>query len=304
MGGDMKSVIVAIILLCFPKSFATEQPIVVIIPSYNNIEWFEWNLTSILTQEYHNYRVIYVNDCSSDGTGEAVDNYLSERGIDYHVIDFDNSSQKSIRQSTKNFSQLVNKEPHFFTLINNTFRNGALANLYRGIQSCLDDEIVVTVDGDDWLYHDHVLTQINSHYSENEIWLTHGRFIEYPHNHSNWGLNIPPQIVNRGAFRRFRCPSHLRTFYAWLFKKIKLEDLLYNGQFFPMTWDMAMMYPMIEMAGERHAFIEEVNYVYNMANQINDNKVNPDLQNQLDRYIRSMPPYKRLTNKEDKNFKN
>ena len=48
-------------------------------------------------------------------------------------------------------------------------------------------------------------------------------------------------------------PTHLRTFYAWLFKKINLEDLLLDGEFFKMTGDQAILYPMIEMAGERHA---------------------------------------------------
>jgi len=61
-----------------------------------------------------------------------------------------------------------------------------------------------------------------------------------------------------------------------------------------MTGDMAMLFPMIEMASERHAFIHEVNYVYNIDNNLNDNKVNPQLQRDIDAYIRSLPPYSRL----------
>jgi hypothetical protein len=61
-----------------------------------------------------------------------------------------------------------------------------------------------------------------------------------------------------------------------------------------MTWDQAMMFPMIEMAAERHAFISEPIYVYNMANPINDNKVDPQLQRDLEALIRAKPPYKRL----------
>ena len=89
-------------------------------------------------------------------------------------------------------------------------------------------------------------------------------------------------------------PSHLRTFYAWIFKKIALEDLLYEGKFFTMTGDMAIMLPILEMAGERHLFISEPIYIYNMTNPINHGKVNAELQRALDRYIRSMPPYQRL----------
>ncbi len=61
-----------------------------------------------------------------------------------------------------------------------------------------------------------------------------------------------------------------------------------------MTWDQAIMFPMIEMAGERHAFINSVNYLYNTTTNLNDNKVDPELQRNLEQYIRSLPPYKRL----------
>jgi hypothetical protein len=79
-----------------------------------------------------------------------------------------------------------------------------------------------------------------------------------------------------------------------LFKKIEIEDLLDGDEFFSMTWDFAIMFPMIEMAGNRHAFISDIVYVYNTANQINDNKVNAQLQRDLDIVLRNMPCYQRL----------
>jgi hypothetical protein len=119
--------------------------------------------------------------------------------------------------------------------------------------------------------------------------------------HSKWSQPIPPNIVAANAFREHRCPSHLRTFYAWLFKEIDLKDLLYKGDFFSMTADMAMMYPMIEMAGERHLFMPTINYIYNMNNEINDNRVNAQLQRDLDSYIRKSPRYLRLEERPLKN---
>ncbi|MCB1148698.1 MAG: glycosyltransferase family 2 protein, partial [Chlamydiia bacterium] len=247
-----------------------------------------------LGQKYKNYRVIYINDCSPDGTGAAVEAYLQDRGVEHRTYYYPVDEKESIEESTENFRTLVNEERPFFILVNNTTRQGALANLYRAIYSCDDDEIVVTVDGDDWLYHKRVLFTLEQAYNRKIVWMTHGRFVDYPHGNASYCLRVPPSIVKNNTFRSFRCPTHLRTFYAWLFKKIKLEDLLYEGKFYVMTWDMAMMYPMIEMAGERHAFVENINYVYNMANQINDNKVNAELQRQLDHHIRALPPYERL----------
>jgi glycosyltransferase involved in cell wall biosynthesis len=271
---------------------ASQLPITMVIPSYNNEKWVMQNLNSVLHQNYSPYRILYVNDCSGDQTSLMVEQYLQEARIDYHVIDFEEAS--SIEETTAAFAEQVNANPHFFTLINNKKRAGALANLYRMIHSCHDEEIVVTVDGDDWLAHNAVLSLVNETYCSGEIWFTHGTMKEHPWGHVAWSEPVPEHLIAANAYREFKCPSHLRTFYAWLFKKIKLDDFLYQGEFYPMTWDMAIMYPLGEMAGERHAFIKEPIYIYNMENAINDNKVNADLQNVLDAHIRKLPRYMRL----------
>jgi len=272
-----------------------EKPLVVIIPSYNNIQWYKNNLDSVLTQKYDNYRVIYINDASNDGLKDALEIYLKEKSeIDYQILDFDTDFSSSIPTVTQAFIDLVNHEKHFFTLVNNLNRCGAMANHYRGVLSCNDDEIVVQLDGDDWLYDDQVLADLNTIYSSEKVWLTHGSFIEYPRGESHWSIPVPDDVIKRNAFREYRCPSHLRTFYSWLFKKIELEDFLYDGQFVPMTCDMAIMFPMLEMAGERHKFISRKIYVYNSFNPINDNKTNALLQQMLDWHLRNNPRYQRL----------
>jgi len=276
------------------QSDLEEKPFVAIVASYNNQQWYHLNLESLLMQKYDHFRVIYINDCSPDHTGELVEHFLKEKGIDYRIIHFDESAYATIEECAKAFSRCVNEEKHFFTLVNNMNRYGALENYYRGIHSCLDKEIVVTVDGDDWLSDDQVLGRLNRVYSSGEIWFTHGCLIEFPWGNITWSEPIPLPLINRNAAREYKCPSHLRTFYAWLFKRIQLEDLLINGKFFPMTWDMAFMFPLAEMSGGRHAYLSQPNYIYNMSNQLNDNKVDPGLQNQLDRLIRHKIPYSQL----------
>lgn len=269
-----------------------EKPIVIVVPSYNNVKWYRANLYSLFFQDYSNFRIIYIDDNSPDGTGDHVEEYLITNHIDYRLVEFDDQGG-GYEEAMLAFADEVNLNEEFFILVRNTNRCGALENIVRAVHSCHDDEIVTTVDGDDWLFGDQVLKTLNAAY-ENNVWLTHGTLIHFPTNKLGWSEAVPPKFILRNTFREYKCPSHLRTFYAWLFKLIKLDDLRYQDQFFPMSWDMAMMFPMIEMAGERHAFIPTVTYCYNIANQINDNKVNPQLQNNLDRYIRNMPPYKRL----------
>jgi hypothetical protein len=58
---------------------------------------------------------------------------------------------------------------------------------------------------------------------------------------------------------------------------------------------MAIMLPMLEMAGERHYFVKNVNYRYNTLNSLNDNKIDPPLQRFFDAYVRNIAPYERLS---------
>jgi glycosyltransferase involved in cell wall biosynthesis len=246
-------------------SAEVERPIVAVIASYNNEKWIKKNLESILFQDYSNFRIIYLDDCSSDATPELIKQYLSDPRLTY---------------------------------IRNETRKGSLANYYYGIHLCDNDEIVALIDGDDWLYNAHVFERVNRAYASANVWLTHGTLVEYPSPVVAWSAPIPKEIIVSNSFRTFRCPSHLRTFYAWLFKKINLEDLMYHDQFFSMTGDQALMFPMIEMAGSRHAFISDVLYVYNMGNTINDHRVDPELQRSLEEHIRTREAYMPLSSKE------
>lgn len=258
-------VLIALLFCPLLNAAVAEKPLVVIIPSYKNIEWYQKNLESVFNQNYTNYRVIFIDDCSPDGTYEAALKYIEERNQMFRV-----------------------------TAIKNQERSGAMANIYWAVHSCRPHEICVTLDGDDWFAHNEVFSELNKTYANPDVWFTHGTLIEYPNGHVSWCEPINPEAIANNTYRQYKCPSHLRTFYAWLFKKIRLHDFLYQGKFLTMAWDMAIMFPLAEMAGERHAFLSNVNYVYNVANPINDNKVDPDKQNFLDKLIRGRKPYQRL----------
>ena len=239
------------------------KPIVVVIPSYNNEKWCEKNLRSVFEQNYSNYRVIYIDDCSEDNTCQKVKEFIQKEG------------------KKKNVSFISNKE-----------RKGALNNLYNTIHSCKDEEIIVTLDGDDWLAHEKVLSCINEFYANPNVWLTYGQYIDYPS--FDKGLCSPyykSRLKRYGIRKHEWISSHLRTFYAGLFKKIKLEDFLYKGKFFEAAWDLSFMMPMLEMAGKNFLFVDEVLYVYNRANPISDGIIKQQLCKKLDNYIRSLSPY-------------
>ena len=242
---------------------ASEKPIVVVIPSYKNASWYQHNLDSVFSQSYSNYRVIYIDDASPDGTGALVKAYVQEK-----------------------------HQEGRFTLIQNPSRVGALANLYKAIWMCAPDEIVANLDGDDWFYDDNVLAKLGSVYADPNVWMTYGQFFYYPEGIVGFAQAVPPEVIENNSFREHsRGTTALRTFYAGLFHKINTDDLLYQGKFFPSAWDLAMMWPILEMAGTHSRFIPEVLYVYNIDNPINDFKTDLPLQQNLDRVTRQMPRY-------------
>jgi len=240
---------------------------VFIIASYNNEKWCEKNLRSVFDQEYENYRVIYIDDKSSDNTFEIAKSYVKERNMESHI-----------------------------QLIKNNKRNGALANIYSAIHSCTDDEIVILLDGDDWLAHEKVLTCLNEYYSNPDIWLTYGNFIYYPSYQEGFVKTFPEKIIKKRSFRNYPwVATHLRSFYAGLFKKIKLQDFIYLNNWYEMAWDLAIMYPMLEMAGTHFATAEEILYIYNRDNVLNDDKVNAQKQIFLANNIKQKTPYSLLS---------
>lgn len=239
-----------------------EKKFVIVIPSYQNRDWCEKNILSALSQNYSNFRILFTDDCSTDGTAQEVERIVKE---------YDTKKRT--------------------TIIKNKTRLLAVKNIYNMVHHCADDEIIVIVDGDDWLNGPDVLTRLNKEYQK-DIWLTYGQYITYQDNEIGCSCAIPKEIIDSGRFRRYRwCSSHLRTFYAWLYKKIKPEDLQYNGKWLTITGDLAIMFPMLEMAGPRQSFISDILYVYNYTSPLNDGKVNRQLQIELEYRIRSMVPY-------------
>lgn len=247
-----------------PPDHNGERRIIIVVAGYNNKDWYRGNLDSVFDQEYQNYHLIYVDDGSIDGTPDLVENYIKEKGFESKI-----------------------------TLIKNATRIGCpLANQYRAIHACDDRDIIVILDADDRLPHSKVLQHVNRNYADSRVWLTYGQFIEHPSGAIGFCKDYSKQVVRHNAFREVGdIPSHMRTFYAGLFKQIKIEDLMLDGEFLKMSGDMAAMLPMIEMARNHYKFVPDVLYVYNGANSLSEHRVSRELQRKIDLLVRSRPRY-------------
>lgn len=252
-----------------------EQHIIVVIPSYNNSKWYQANLGSVFRQSYSNYRVIYIDDCSNDNTSELVTAFVKRQHQEHRV-----------------------------DIIKNQTRKGKVCNVYHAIHSCDNRAIIVLMDGDDWLNGDQVFKMVNRTYCSNpELLLTYGQFQEFPGGGQGLCRPMPEYFIASASYRKQPwITSHLWTFRAGLFNEIRKEDLMYGGEFYPVTGDQAIAFPMLEMANGRIKFIDHILYIYNQANPINDFKVRLQQQLFYERVIRRAQPYPPLSQEKVREF--
>lgn len=214
---------------------------------YNCSQWVSHSLSSMLSQEYSNFKIICIDANSDDGTYEILKTYQN------------NFSDKIIVHQ--------NKE-----------RKYQVENTKLGISLSDPNSVIVTVDLDDWLPNKNVLTTLNSFYSNPEIWLTYGTYCHHPYQDvSHLYYEYPEDVKINGSFKQYPrwLASHLRTFRAKLFLSIP-EDILKNdsNEYFDMAGDCAFMYPMLEMARERSRYISSILYVYNRTNSLSEDRIN------------------------------
>lgn len=248
------------------KNGSSQTHFCIVAPSYNNRNYTEQHLKSIITQENNNWRMIYIDDNSNDGTSEFVAKIKKDHSIDDNKI----------------------------KLINNPQRAGSPVRsiYYAAHHFCQDQEVMLVVDGDDALAP-LALSKLADVYSNNTVWMTYGQYIIIPD--GNLGLCRELSAAEWKNLRKSPwVTSHLRTSYTWLFKKIRVQDLQRDGNFLQAVGDMATMFPMLEMSGSEHVrYIAEIMYLYRHHGN-NEYIVRHTQAVMSEQYIRSLPRYQKL----------
>ena len=216
----------------------------IITPSYNNQEWVETYFDSIDCQTYTNYKVVYINDNSTDDTECKIKEKI-------------NGNEK-------------------FTYIKNSTNQGGMKNYMDGIaQFGEDNDIIVNLDGDDWFATPNVLEKLNESYLKHDYWITYGKMMVYgengiteahPQNTPYHLFTHTHQLYRRDVWRS----SHLRTFRKFLFKTIDPSDIVskIDNKLYWHASDLAFMYPMLEMTPvDKIGVINFPTYVYNTSKE-------------------------------------
>ena len=240
----------------------------IIVPFYNTEAWIGKCISSLRKQHYDNFKCYLVDDLSTDNSHEAAAKAI---GCD------------------KRFKIAKNKE-----------KSHALGNIVKTINKieCEDEDVVVILDGDDWLASSYSLDTLANVYDEENCLMTYGSYVYNPSGiRGVEPSQYPDRVVEENSFREdtWRA-SHLRSFKHEVWKGLKDNDLKdKQGNYYKMAYDQAIMLPLLEISGRRAKYVEETLYVYNKNNPLNVDKIKALEQSQTAQEIRKKKRYERLS---------
>ena len=234
---------------------------VIIIPCYNAAETIENAVLSVLDQNYTDLGIVIRNDMSTDHTGQVV----------RKIFDVNEEGDFYIKSSTRDV-----------IYIENTKKLYGGGNTYESVIHFVNDPytIIGVVDGDDFLLAVDAVSTITDAYRSNPdkwlIWSQHVSRVQSKRNFAGYSLPLPPdQVIYRT--RRYWGVSHFRTCLAGLYYHIDpadLSDPLDKDAYPKVCGDAALLYPMIEMCGNRHSlYLNKLLYYYNDGLPTNDAEV-------------------------------
>lgn len=216
-----------------------------IIPSYNNELWIEKNIKSILLQNYTNYHIYYTNDLSNDNTLHILNKLIKIYNLHNKITVYNNSNR--IYQGLSRYQMYQNN-------------------------NILDDDILILLDGDDFLYHSNVLNILNNIYQKGYE-MTYGQFLYWTKEEGlgNIGGNksFPKDIIHNKAYRNYPfITQHLRTMKKKIIKDIDKNNFYdWNNNIINSCTDLIESFHCLEKT-DKHINSEHILLVYNKTNSI------------------------------------
>jgi hypothetical protein len=164
-------------------------------------------------------------------------------------------------------------------------------NVWSACRDLPPDDIVVWLDGDDWLAHDGVLS-IVLHMHRCGAWVTYGQYMTADGQRGHCARYAPRDVRSQPWLA-----SHLRTFRSGLMRYVDAEDLQVDGEWVTRGVDVAIMLPLLELAGhDRSMYCDTVLAVYNTSSawETSARGVDLDHESAIVTRIRAKRPKERL----------
>ena len=239
----------------------------IITPFYNTEGFIGRTIYSLKRQNNKNFKCYMIDDCSTDSGSEI--------------------------------AALSTASDRRFQLVQNLDKKFALQNIAETIESIddIDDEdVIILLDGDDWLPSNKTLSHLEKVYNSENCLMTYGSYVYAPHGRKGPEPSEYPQdVIDNNSYRtdKWRA-SHLRTFKYKLWKEIDQDDLKNEKGYYRVAYDQAIMLPLLEMAAERAVYVPEVMHVYNRINPLNVDKTKQQEQFETAQEVRAKKSYQRI----------
>lgn len=240
------------------RSYGEQRRIVVISPFWNAENYIAKNIKSIASQDYDNYVHILIDDASEDNSYDIAKETI-------------NTLPESIQ--TK------------FRLIKNENNKGAIANQIFGISHCLETDIVILLDGDDWLINNNTIFHYYNDLYDQGYEFTYGSMWSVVDNIPLISQEYPIEVKKTRSYRNhhfnWKIPyTHLRTCLAKHFFTLDTSKFKVNGEWMKSGHDNPLFYELIEKVDPDKIYCNrEIVCNYNDANPLNDYKIRGDEQN-------------------------
>jgi glycosyltransferase involved in cell wall biosynthesis len=229
----------------------------------NAEKWIEKCIGSVLSQRNQNYSFHLLIDQPTDKTHQIANRLVGEHEK-FHI---------SITHERKYAAAA---------------RWQLLSNL-----SVLKKDIIVLLDGDDWLNGTDVLNTLASVYTEKKCLATHGNYKTSDGKLCQWSGDYSQEVKSKNYFRSTPwIATHLRTFKYGLFQYLKSEiHLDANGNPIKAATDFALFLPILELCGLYSTYIPSPLYVYNEreGEAMQTDRILEQLR--VEKEIRERPPY-------------
>lgn len=218
-----------------------EEQFCFIIPAYNVEDIVEKNLKSIFTQKNKNWRIIYIDDHSQDKTVENAIKIIKEYNMEERV---------EILKNDKNCGQIYSR--------------------YVGYTRAKPHEILIFLDGDDWLSETNVLHILEEKY-RNGCDATMGSFKIFENGKINNSIKgntgYPKDIIKTNSFYKYWNAQHPRTFRANIIQNIPYSFLFdWNGELAKMSSDQIESFWALPQANGNIEVIHDCLCIYNVDN--------------------------------------
>ncbi len=197
------------------------------------------------SEEYKNFLVIISSD------NKHLENVFEQNYSHFRVVCIDSTPIDSEFLEFKNCSDKL-------TIALPTLRSGRIGALWSIIHAAGNEEIIIDLDTNKFFLDSNALATFNDLYQKNNIWMTVG----YLCNYDDASLFDPKNMLDQNPWRLPNIGlTEPITFYAWLFKQIKLEDFTKKNNFLLVS-TTSMFYPMLEMARNHLIFLSDSSIGY------------------------------------------